>query len=87
MDEKQLKESLAQLRAEIHRLEAGDDQARERLNGLVADIERRLSHPDREVHDSLMANLRSAIEHFEVAHPRATGILNHIMVTLGNMGI
>ena len=42
---------------------------------------------DAEHHASVIARLEDAISRFEVEHPRATGILNHIMVTLGNMGI
>ena len=34
-----------------------------------------------------MHGLRDAIERFEVEHPRATGVVNDIMVVLSNMGI
>ena len=34
-----------------------------------------------------MQGLRETVERFEIEHPRATGILNDIMVMLGSMGI
>ena len=88
MPERKLRESLEALRAEIQRLEAGDAQARERLDALIAELEARLEHPDdAERHEDLVRSVSDAIAEFEVSHPRATGILNHIMVTLSNMGI
>lgn len=88
MSPDRVRQSLDQLRSEIEKLEGGDESSRERLNVLVADIEHKLSVPDDvEHHDALLQNLRDAIAEFEVSHPRTTGILNHIMVTLGNMGI
>lgn len=88
MGHEELQESLERLRVELEQLEEGDHRSRERLTALVADIERKLSDPhDAEHHDNLLANVKAAVEHFEVEHPRTTGILNHIMVTLANMGI
>ncbi|MCP5153428.1 MAG: DUF4404 family protein [Ectothiorhodospiraceae bacterium] len=87
MDEK-LHETLEALRAEIARLEGRDPRARGRLEALVEDIERRIAEPDDvEHHENLIDGLREAIDQFEVEHPRATGLLNHVMVTLANMGI
>jgi hypothetical protein len=58
------------------------------LQALLADIEHRLDNPDDEARNaSLLDELRKSVEQFEVEHPRATGIRNHIMVTLSNMGI
>ena len=58
------------------------------LNGRADELERRLEQPeDEELHHHVVGSVREAIEHFEVEHPTATGILNHIMVTLSNMGI
>ena len=37
--------------------------------------------------EGVLTSVREAIEHFETDHPRATAILNDIMVTLSNMGI
>ncbi len=88
MADETLKQCLEDLRTEIERLEAGDEAARARLNRLVTDIERRLAAPDDAEHDAtLVQNLKQSIEQFEIEHPRATGILNQIIITLSNLGI
>ncbi len=90
MSQDQLHDLIAQLRKEIDALGADDEAARERLDGLIAELERRLENPldeDLEAPEDFMETLRETVERFEVEHPRATGIVNSIMVTLGNMGI
>jgi len=74
------------LRKEINRLAVDDVESRKRLDQLITDLEAKLEKPDEE-NDGLMVNLKDAIKHFEAEHPRATAILNDIMVTLSNMGI
>lgn len=88
MDDAQLRDSFVKLRAELDKLGPQDEAVRARLNGLLADIERRVSDAeDGKDDDSLAADVREAIEKFEVEHPRATAILNDIMLALSNMGI
>lgn len=88
MPTRKLRESLDALRGEIEDLAGRGDPSRERLETLVADIERHIDDPDDDAgRENLLENMREAIEQFEVEHPSATGVLNHIMVTLGNMGI
>ncbi len=88
MSDEQLRQSLNELRSELERLEAEEAQVRERLDALISSVETRLEKPEDAVHlQSLVQDLRQSISQFEVSHPRATGILNQIMVTLGNMGI
>ncbi|MGH8583861.1 MAG: DUF4404 family protein [Gammaproteobacteria bacterium] len=85
---KQLRAQLETLRSQINELAAGDPVSMQRLNGLIADIERRLEYPPQShAHTHVLASLEDTIHHFEVEHPRATAILNDIMVTLANMGI
>ena len=86
MKEHQLHEELLKLRAEINELSADDHESREKLNQLINNIEAKLENPDEE-NDGLIDHVKDAIEHFEAEHPRATAILNDIMVTLSNMGI
>lgn len=83
MPEKIIKEALGELRSEGERI--ADAQARERLAGLVETIEK--SAASAEERHGLIADIRSAIEHFEVEHPRVTESLNRIMMALSNMGI
>ena len=88
MSDEQLRESLNELRSELERLEAEETQIRERLNTLISGVETRLAEPDDSAHhQSLVQDVGQSISQFEVSHPRATAILNEIMVALGNMGI
>ena len=88
MSDEKLRKSLDELRSELERLEAEEAQVRERLNALIAGVETRLDSPGgTDQNQSLAQDLRRTISEFEVSHPRATAILNEIMVTLGNMGI
>ena len=76
------------LRSEIDALDSTHGEARERLDALHAELVQRLEHPREDNQDEdLLENIKTHIEAFEVAHPRATGILNDLMVTLSNMGI
>lgn len=88
MSDEKLRQSLDELRSELQRLESEEAQVRERLNALISGVETRLDTPDdTALSQSLTQDLRQSISQFEVSHPRATAILNEIMVTLGNMGI
>jgi len=88
MTGEKLRDDLERLRVELAALARHDPAARDKLNLLISDIERRIQEPDdAAAHHGLVANVRSAIRHFETEHPRATAILNDIMVTLSNMGI
>lgn len=85
---KQLRAQLETLRSQVNELAAGDPDSMQRLNGLIADIERRLEDPPQaHAHRHLLSSMEDTLHHFEVEHPRATAILNEIMVTLANMGI
>ncbi|CAI8822173.1 conserved protein of unknown function [Methylococcus capsulatus] len=87
MSEKDLLETLEQLRAQVAALEA-DGSSKARLESLIGTLEQRLQGEGSEAHHGpLVAELKEAIAHFEVEHPRLTGILNDLMVTLSNMGI
>ena len=88
MSDEQLRQSLNELRSELERLKSEETQIRERLDALISGVETGLEKPEDTAHlQSLVQDLRQSISQFEVSHPRATGILNQIMVTLGNMGI
>ncbi len=86
MSEQQLREQLEHLRALVNEIGAQRPDSLERLNRLVSDIEDRLEDRGAARPDATDA-VREAIRHFEVEHPRATAVLNDIMVTLSNMGI
>jgi seryl-tRNA synthetase len=87
MTKRKLHNDLERLREEINHLAADDLESRKRLNNLINEVEAKLENPDPDEVDGLMKNLKDAIAHFETEYPRATAILNDIMVTLSNMGI
>lgn len=87
MSDDNLHSLIRQLKSEIAALHADDEEARERLQSLVDELERRLEEDEDVEDEALMDSLRESVERFEVEHPRATGILNNIMIMLGNMGI
>jgi len=87
MPENQLRQELEKLRSEVANAE-NDPESIQRLQTLITDIEKKLAHPDdADHHNTLVSEIRESINHFEAEHPRATGILNDIMVALSNMGI
>ena len=88
MDREEMEESLDGLRAQIRKLGKDDEPVKRRMRRLVADLERQLEDSgDSERHGLLLDSLREYIEQFEVEHPRLTGALNRIMVSLSNIGI
>ena len=88
MTDEKLRRSLDELREELARLESEEAAVRERIDALISGVESRLESPDEAGEDhTLVEDLQRAVTEFETSHPRATAILNQIMVTLGNMGI
>lgn len=88
MAEQKLHDDLKKLRNEINNIAADDTESREKLNQIISELESQLENTDGKVQDEgVLTSIRETIEHFETDHPRATAILNDIMVTLSNMGI
>lgn len=87
MPEKELRQSLVELRSELDRLKAEEAHVRDRLNALAASVETHVDTPgDTAHHDSLVRELRQSVLELELSHPRATGILNQITAALSNIG-
>ncbi len=88
MNNENLKKDLEKLRGEINSVAGNDPHAKQRLNSLISNLEKRLKDSAlTDEDDGLIENIREEIANFETEHPRATAILNDIMVTLSNMGI
>jgi len=87
MPEQQLRNNLEKLRAEIDQVADSDTLAKARLNALINDIEACVDPEQTSGDNKLVQNIKDTVAHFETEHPRATAILNDIMVTLSNMGI
>lgn len=82
-----LESELQKLREEVACLAKDDTESRDKLNRLINELERKLDSETEDDDRSLMDSMKDALSHFEAEHPRATAILNDIMVTLSNMGI
>ena len=85
MTEESLKNKIKELRSELDRVADDDPESRERLDQLISELEEKLEN--QEEYPSLIDSIKESINHFEAEHPRATAIMNDIMVTLSNMGI
>jgi len=88
MSENKLRDDIKKLREEIKTLHAKEDISKEKLEILLQKIESGLETEAQDKEQSeLLAGLKEFVKHFETEHPRATAIINDIMVTLSNMGI
>ena len=87
MSKEQLYKDLDGLLKEIDSipLEAAD---RQRLHGLVSDIERHIDPADSETeHFELVETMEELATRLEADHPSFTGILRRVMSALGSMGV
>ena len=87
MSNEKISASIELLCAEIDNLEVENTAAKARLDALVAQLEKQLEEPGRPGAAAMNESVKEQIEHFEVEHPRITGVLNDLMVTLSGMGI
>jgi len=88
MSENKLRDDIEKLRDEIKTLSTDEDISKERLENILQEIESGLETDSQNNRQpELLAGLKESVGHFETEHPRATAIINDIMVTLSNMGI
>lgn len=86
MPEQKINEALGELRKEGEQIE--DPEIRDKLNVLVENIEQNLDFNGLSTeHHDMLEEVKEAITHFEVEHPRITGILSEVLMTLSNSGI
>jgi hypothetical protein len=83
-----LDDLLSTLRAEMTALDIGDEDARQRLDALILDIETRIKDPNATVADEgLTGQLKASMLKFEASHPRLAGVMNDFLEKLSAMGI
>lgn len=84
-----LHEKITSLKKELEQLPISNNTAKEHINELIKEIEHlnEISIETSEEKNITIEKIKSSIDRFETDHPRATAILNDIMVTLSNMGI
>ncbi len=88
MSKDKVLEHLDGLKEEITKLEESDESTRDRLTGLTEEIEDLLEKiEDKPDSSALLQNLQTHVEHFEIEHPKITGVLSQIINTLTSMGI
>lgn len=87
MTQNELKNTIAELRAELANLSPRDEAAKNHIEQLIQSLEQHLNEPDDTNRGTLRENFSSTIERFEAEHPRITLILNQIMNTLSGSGI
>lgn len=91
-DEK-LKAALAQLHAELERIEGAGPQQRALLRGALADIQTALESPSggppptAAEQASIRERLTTAAKHFEETHPTLSGMVGSLIDALGRMGV
>lgn len=88
MTRKELNKSLKELREEVNKLDFDSSDTKQKIDLLASSIEDELDNLDNTKYiDTLVKNIQEHIERYESEHPRVTGILNRIMVTLSGLGI
>lgn len=80
-----LNEKITSLKKELEQLPFEDNAAKDHINQLIKEIENTSSTAEEKIF--IIDKIKSSIDRFETEHPRATAILNDIMVTLSNIGI
>lgn len=86
MTDQKLPEILQQLHDELERTESVDEEGREMLSHLSADIQKFID-PAEEDDETLFGRIQDAIDHFEVEHPAITAALSQMLNALSNAGI
>lgn len=86
MSRENLIRDLERLRSEIDTVARNNPEASHKLNALISALEEKVAGVE-EDDSGLVEQVQDEITRFEASHPRATAILNDILVTLSNMGI
>ena len=81
-----LNDKITALKIEIEQIPIEDTATKDHINALIQEIENS-SDASLEDNNFIIDKIKTSIDHFETEHPRATAILNDIMVTLSNIGI
>jgi hypothetical protein len=88
MTNEELRNTLHKLRTEIDGLSFREPAARERVRMLISGIEQQLENAGVATpQDSLIENLKTTIEQFELEHPKLGALLNQLLLALSTMGI
>jgi len=84
-DREKLRQRVADLRAEIAKLE--DGERRKQLEAIADRIDLLLGEPVEVDVEALLEDLEAQLLQFEASHPRIAFLLNDLMEILANLGI
>ena len=87
MTDQNLRTLLEGLHEELQRTESVDEKGRTLLRDLDADIRALLERSGESGGASVLKSLQSAMDHFEITHPKLTMALSEMMTALNNAGI
>lgn len=85
MAKEKLQKLVDQLQQEINLDDSLSTDKKEKLEGLISNIEDGLE--DDSITDEIHESLSETVAEFEASYPRLTAVINDIMVTLSNLGI
>ena len=87
---RQLREQLERLDADLKRTESVDEESHAILHQLQQDVQELLTRSGEVSHlqeHPIVARLRLGIQHFEVTHPTLVAVMEQMINTLSTMGI
>ena len=86
-DQRSLEAILDELHEALEQAPEVGDAARASLRQTASEIRSALERPEDSPPESLREQLSSALERFEVAHPRLTGLVGRIADAMSDLGI
>lgn len=87
MPARELQEQLNTLREQLEQNPPLNEEERENLHELMAQIQSQIDLETQTQDPSLADGVNLAVERFELDHPGIAGTLRNIVQTLGNIGI
>jgi hypothetical protein len=90
MADKNLRELLEGLHNELQRTESVDEKGRALLHELDTDIRsllQRSGDDGAQTDDTTLQRFQSAMDHFEITHPKLTMAISEMLTALSNAGI
>jgi hypothetical protein len=90
MTDKNLRDLLQGVHDELQSIESVDEKSRALLRDLGTDIRgllERSGDGDIQTDESILEHFRTAMQHFEITHPKLTMALSEMITALNNAGI
>lgn len=87
MTDRDLPTLLRELHEALATNESLDDETRELVAEVRADLERAIVAPDATTNRKLDARLRVALKHFEARHPDAVALTQRVLNQLADLGV